>query len=1253
MNKLSKTLLIVLVRLVMPIRHFGQTPYRQYADNGVVLDFFQIDNVYFRAYLLYQLNQDNQFILTQNEEWGQFSVNLNEESDITNFYDAFETFYNNASMNFGFLTKNDIDDRLPDWKNCIPPTQFLSMMMDIIMRNGRPVNNHCVDSDPFCTSDVISFEAATSSQTADQLEGTTLQDGCIGSSYNPSWYHMRIQTAGQFIIHMEGHDPNNSSTTRDIDFCIWGPYTDPTSPCVAQLTTDKIIDCCFSASYTEDIYLGYPEANHTHNTSHGTVYYHVPEVGEYYILMITNYSQQPCTITFTKTPNSGPGETDCGILPGVASNDGPYCVGETIHLSVNAQDGATYSWTGPGGFSSNQQNPTRPNCTMNMAGTYTCTTMVGSQSTTATTEVVIYPMPTANFNFTSVCVGNTTNFTSTSTTNPSGQQINSFQWNFGDGQIGTGQNVTHTYASAGTYQVTLTVSTGGHCTNQITKSVPVYALPSCNFTYTTVCQGTATQFTSTASSAPGNPVTNYQWNFGDGQTGTGQTVSHTYAQAGTYQVTHTVQTSGSCSDTRTQSVPVNATPNPTATVTPNSVIYGGVATLTANPGAQGTFNFHWEPANKVVNPNNQTTQTVELVETTTFTVTVTNPQGNCSGSTQVTVPMEGSNMTATATADQYEICEGESTILHANPIAGTGTYTFNWSPANTLSSPTIQNPVATPPVGVTTYTCQVSDGITNQTVSVSITVHPNVESDISVSICPDDTYNFFGNEVSQEGTYDHTIASHFGCDSTIHLHLSHYETYETPITRHYCQGDSYTFYGEELNSAGIYYHTLESAHGCDSIIRLNLVEDPSYTFYLTESTCQGGPGYYFDGQYLQPQSDLYTFTYQTVAGCDSIYYIQVDESEYNSKNYNVSICATQFTWASNGQTYYETGIYYDTLQYPNSCDSTLILNLELRPSYTNEVVATSCDTYRWKNDEYNVDMTFEQSTTYTHHYTNIYGCESEVTLVLTINDHDEYTTPLVEACDEYFWDPQGHEIIFTDHEDLVYNVSNTYHRTYKNQADCDSLVTSTMQFEYTPQPTEIRPADANNTAPHWVITATEFQINSYVFNIWEEGHPGTCHWDSITWAWENQNIQWLLEIDSTTNPVGKSCRIYVLNYVEDTVWLRTTVYNKCAPEGIQQRYWFVCSFYGVEEQEIESPAEFSVVPNPNNGTMTLNFENLTGKIDVRVYDMTGNLIDVLNLFNSGGPETMQYDMKHRAEGIYFFVATGKEGTVAKKVVIRR
>lgn len=299
-------LLVLLLTVVGMTNAKAQTPYRQYADNGVLLDFHEIDNVDFRVFLLYNLSQDDRFILVSNEDSGQFSIVANDENDeeeSAGFFDAFESFYQNAYVDFGLLSKTDLVDLMPLWKSAILPTDFVSVMMDVSLRNSRSDNNHCVNSQFFSPDEIVQFEAASTPQTANQLEGTTFDHGCIISSYNPSWFHLRISTSGQFILHMEGRAPNNSNTLRDIDFCMWGPFDDPITPCVSQLTSNKIIDCSYSASYTEDAYLGYPGSEHQHNVSHGTVNYHVPQTGEYYILMITNYSQMPCTITFSKKEN--------------------------------------------------------------------------------------------------------------------------------------------------------------------------------------------------------------------------------------------------------------------------------------------------------------------------------------------------------------------------------------------------------------------------------------------------------------------------------------------------------------------------------------------------------------------------------------------------------------------------------------------------------------------------------------------------------------------------------------------------------------------------------------------------------------------------------------------------------------------------------------------------------------------------------------------------------------------------------------
>lgn len=473
MNKLFKTLLLLLVLIAMPMKHWAQTPYRQYSDEGVVLNFHSINNVYFRSFLLYSISNDDRFALIPEETYGQFIITS--KDDDNHFMDEFESFYADVETDFSMLSKIDVTNLMGVWKSSVEATDYLSIMMDVNTSNTRADNDHCLTSMPFCTSEVIEFEAAYQGGASGEPGP---EYGCLSSQPYPSWYHMRIHTAGQFIIHMEAHD--NYGQGHDIDYCIWGPFSDPYEPCVNDLTCDKLVDCSYSTASVEDVYLGYNINQHHHtNLSDGTCVEnnnnpaHVPEVGEYYILVITNYAQVHQTISFTKAPNSGPGETDCDILPGIVSNDGPYCEGETIHLTVNDQPNATYLWEGPDGWTSDLQNPIRTNCTMEMAGEYRCTTTVGTQHVDASTNVQIYQQATPSFTANTVCQGEPTQFNGQSTANDV-----VFEWDFGDDQTGTAQNPSHTYAQAGTYDVTLHIEAeDGSCPAEIIQTVVVDAMP--------------------------------------------------------------------------------------------------------------------------------------------------------------------------------------------------------------------------------------------------------------------------------------------------------------------------------------------------------------------------------------------------------------------------------------------------------------------------------------------------------------------------------------------------------------------------------------------------------------------------------------------------------------------------------------------------------------------------------------------------------------------------------------------------------
>ena len=75
------------------------------------------------------------------------------------------------------------------------------------------------------------------------------------------------------------------------------------------------------------------------------------------------------------------------------------------------------------------------------------------------------------------------------------------------------------------------------------------------------------------------------------------------------------------------------------------------------------------------------------------------------------------------------------------------------------------------------------------------------------------------------------------------------------------------------------------------------------------------------------------------------------------------------------------------------------------------------------------------------------------------------------------------------------------------------------------------------------------------------------------------------------------------------------------------------------------------MPNPNDGQMTLFFDHFDGKVEVKVYDVTGNLIDSFVICNGLDAKSWEYDLKVH-KGIYFFVANGGMGTIAKKVIVR-
>jgi PKD repeat protein len=168
-----------------------------------------------------------------------------------------------------------------------------------------------------------------------------------------------------------------------------------------------------------------------------------------------------------------------------------------------------------------------------------------SNTTTQSVSVDASPAPSGDWIFspTTPSVGDTVFFNASAIKPAAGHQIVQYSWNFGDGTTGSGAQVTHAFAAAATYQVVLTVVDDAGQRITPTHGVTINSgVPTALFTSSVANALTHTMFFDGGGSTAAGTATivTYQWAFGDGFTGTGQTIAHTYAVSGAYSVRLTV-----------------------------------------------------------------------------------------------------------------------------------------------------------------------------------------------------------------------------------------------------------------------------------------------------------------------------------------------------------------------------------------------------------------------------------------------------------------------------------------------------------------------------------------------------------------------------------------------------------------------------------------------------------------------------------------------------------------------------------------
>ncbi len=434
---------------------------------------------------------------------------------------------------------------------------------------------------------------------------------------------------------------------------------------------------------------------------------------------------------------------------------------------------------------------------------------------------------------------------------------------------------------------------------------------------------------------------------------------------------------------------------------------------------------------------------------------------------------------------------------------------------------------------------------------------------ISHVICEGSTYTENGFNVSEAGTYTQNLQTVNGCDSIVTLNLSVNPVESTNLTAAICEGTTYTENGFNASEAGTYTQNLQTVNGCDSIITLNLTVNPVENTNLTAAICEGTT--YTENGFNASEAGTYTQNLQTINGCDSIVTLNLTVNTVESTNLTAAICEGA-TYTENGFNVSEAGSYTQNLQTINGCDSIVTLTLSVNPVESTNLTAAICEGGAYTENGFNAS----EAGTYTQNLQTVNGCDSIVTLNLTVNPVAD-TTIAAAICEGEIYYENG----------FMASSEGTHTQILQTENGCDSVVTLNLT---------VYPAYQMGIGA--VIHEGE-TYEEYGFNVNEEG----------TYT---QILQTVNGCDS----------IITLNVV-------------------------LSSLDEVEANDIK----VNVYPNPANSYTVLEAQGLKEQTMVNLFDIQGRKVReyVMNI----GQETLRIDLGDLPKGVYTITI----GNTTKKLIV--
>ena len=446
-----------------------------------------------------------------------------------------------------------------------------------------------------------------------------------------------------------------------------------------------------------------------------------------------------------------------------------------------------------------------------------------------------------------------------------------------------------------------------------------------------------------------------------------------------------------------------------------------------------------------------------------------------------------------------------------------------------------------------------------------------------------DSYNWHGNTYTTSGTYTDVSTNASGCVHTETLELTINNSTSNITTETAC--DSLTWYGNLYTTSGIYTHVSTNSDGCEHTEILNLTITNSTVITDTRTECGSYSCQWYDSATWSWStrdfdfSGVYSYTIHQAfgsGGCDTTFILDLTINHSTSST-DTHVACDEFMWYCDGNLYTSSN-NTATYTYTNAagCDSIVTLDLTINYTNTDTTVATACNSYDWFDGN---GHNYIQSGTYTF----IEDCNTSI-LDLTIITNTSISANIT-TCDSHTWNDstytQSGVYIYTttdslgcDHTEILNLIINNSTSNSTTATACDTYTwngdTYTTSGTYTDVSTNADGCDHTETI--------ELTITSILASISQSGET----------------------LSAVTNPVGLNANWYNIQTEDSTtrIWLMEEDAPSFNPT-FDCSYFIVVSDNGcTDTSAIYSYGEnaarigsFVTSPNPTSGLINVKFDN--------------------------------------------------------------